>query len=283
MKNVTFTFLICLLTVSFLSGQSREKTIDQLKSLKDEARKIEESLMLPDKADVDRAKVENLDVFRILPREKYDIGSPIIRGGGAYYSFTSKLHSYDKIPQLELSGNQFSVGFAGADYGYIVDLGNISLSNVTNDNEAVDFLLNYKPPILEPEIRIEQRNSPVKESNGIKFQRRLAAVVGHTYILRSISFSQADVLVAFFVLRKDEDGSVIILWKKIKDFEKPILLYQTDAELTENIKKILEKNGFTGIAFDVKDGIVRINGRLERINEITNLITTLRTNGISYF
>lgn len=41
--------------------------------------------------------------------------------------------------------------------------------------------------------------------------------------LRSINFREADTLVALKVYRKDADGSLIIFWKTIKNFEKPLL------------------------------------------------------------
>lgn len=44
----------------------------------------------------------------------------------------------------------------------------------------------------------------------------------HTYILRSISYERFDVLVAFRMVRKDTDGSLILLWKKLKRIPHPV-------------------------------------------------------------
>jgi hypothetical protein len=41
--------------------------------------------------------------------------------------------------------------------------------------------------------------------------------------LRSINYSDSDVLVAFRVLRKDTDGSLIIAWKMLKEYPVPDL------------------------------------------------------------
>ena len=38
---------------------------------------------------------------------------------------------------------------------------------------------------------------------------------------RSISYDHSDVLVAFRVVRKDFDGSVVLLWKILKKYSKP--------------------------------------------------------------
>ena len=52
---------------------------------------------------------------------------------------------------------------------------------------------------------------------------RLAAVAGNTYALRSVNYDGSDVLVAFRVVRKDFDGSAVILWKLLAKYPKPEL------------------------------------------------------------
>src|SRR4051812_11937647 len=54
-------------------------------------------------------------IFKLLPRGMFADGKGLlddegsnplgIRGGGAYYSFTTDSHSYNKIPQIELQGD----------------------------------------------------------------------------------------------------------------------------------------------------------------------------------
>ncbi len=113
------------------------------------------------------------------------------------------------------------VGFAGADYGFIADLGEIPLTDITEETAEVNFLVNYKLPTNETEVSSETIKSHNYEANGLTYKRSVPAVVGHSYVLRAIIFVAADVLVAFKVHRKDTDGSLIILWKLIKNFEKP--------------------------------------------------------------
>ena len=52
---------------------------------------------------------------------------------------------------------------------------------------------------------------------------RLPVAVNGTYLLRSIDYSTSDVLVAFKVVRKDSDGSVILAWKLLKKYPVPQL------------------------------------------------------------
>lgn len=42
-------------------------------------------------------------------------------------------------------------------------------------------------------------------------------------MLRSVSYGDADTFVAFRVLRKDSDGSYVLLWKTLKKFPKPLM------------------------------------------------------------
>jgi hypothetical protein len=62
------------------------------------------------------------------------------------------------------------------------------------------------------------------ERENIIYKNRFPVTVGHTYVLRAISYDEADTLVAFKVHRKDTDGSLIIFWKPIKNYEKPLLV-----------------------------------------------------------
>jgi len=224
MKFAVLVFVFVLLCCSIALGQesTRDQKLQKINDLNNQIKTLEQEVMLPDAKDLKQAQKESFEVFRILPREKYD-HKLTIQGGGAYYSFTTKSHDYQKIAQIGLEQNNLRVGFAGADYGFIADLGETPLSNITKETGEVNFLANYKPPTNEPEIRIEQRKAWNYEANGFSYKSNLPALVGHTYVLRAISFHNADVLVAFKIQRKDADGSLIIFWKLIENFEKPLL------------------------------------------------------------
>jgi hypothetical protein len=60
--------------------------------------------------------------------------------------------------------------------------------------------------------------------DGINYKRRLAVEMNTTYLLRSINYGESDVLVALRVVRKDTDGSVIIVWKLLKKYSAPELV-----------------------------------------------------------
>jgi hypothetical protein len=214
---------------SSITAQTREKAIEQftdferkIEAVKKESQAIETLILQPDESDLVAAEQKNFKVSRLLPREKYDKDFFIVRGGGSYYSFTKQSHSYDQTPQIGLEQNTLKVGFYGASYGFIANLGVISLSELDEKTENLGYLLNYQVSTEETDARNEYRRISGKfEQGGINYTNRLPVSVGGSYVLRAISFDEADVLVAFKVYRQDADGSLIIFWKLIKNFDVP--------------------------------------------------------------
>ncbi len=229
MRIVLLSFFIAVL-FSTISAQTHQQALEEfaklkqkIEDIKKESSEIEKIILQPDKTDLTVAAQENVKVFRILPREKYDKDVFKVRGGGAYYSFTNESHSYDSIPQISLEQNFLKVGFYGASYGFLTDLGEIQLARIDTKTKGVNLLVNYQPPLELPKARIEQEKSRGFEAENVTYKNRLLAVVGHSYVVRAVSYGEADVLVAFKIYRKDVDGSLIIFWKLLENFEKPLL------------------------------------------------------------
>jgi hypothetical protein len=55
----------------------------------------------------------------------------------------------------------------------------------------------------------------------VTYKSRLPVEVNTTFLLRSINYDRTDILVAFRVVRKDADGSVILAWKLLKKYAIP--------------------------------------------------------------
>ena len=161
-------------------------------------------------------------IIRLLPRETYE-DKISVRGGGAYFSFSRLTHEYGYGSDLELSQHQLSVGFAGCDFGYLIDLGTVVLSSVTGSLAELQFLQDIKPVDgNEPANRKLQDDSMRGlNANGYFYSNQISRVaVGHTYALRSVNFGTSDVLVAFRIVGAEDDGSLTIAWKMIKQFPK---------------------------------------------------------------
>jgi hypothetical protein len=207
--------------------EDRGTLADEVGRRRAELAESERLLLAPSAEDLeahaDFLKQRNTGLVRLLPRETFD-GKVALRGGGAYYSFTRLTHEYGHGSDIELSQDHFSIGFAGANFGLLVNLGDVPLAGVTRETFGVRRLAEFEPPASEPKAREEQRRSAEGfQSEGFTYRRRLPVRLDDTYALRSIDYDRSDVLVAFRVVRKDSDGSVVLLWKLLKKYSKPRL------------------------------------------------------------
>ncbi len=225
--KVWLSVLCAGLAVSASYGQELERTqaVQEFEALKSKLATLEKPLLAVSAEDTvafaEFLKQPDSGLIRLLPREKYDARLEI-RGGGAYYSFTRLKHEYGRGSDIELSQEQFSVGFAGFNFGFLLALGDKPLEELTVDTSELRFLLEFKPPQIEPEIRaIQMQSGRGVEANGLTYKSYLPAKAGRTYALRSVDYENSDVLVGFRVVRQDTDGSMILLWKMLHKFPVP--------------------------------------------------------------
>lgn len=219
MRLILTALLVSFVLVTDSSGQgdSRDQRLREYNQLRTQLSSMEADILRPSQADLDLACEQGLQAIRLLPREKYE-NALTIRGGGAYYSFARATHEYGRGSDIELQRGHLSVGFAGADYGFIVELGDVEIAPILKHSPAVRFLLEYKPPRGETAIRSEQVRSRGFEEAGFRYSNRVPAVVGRSYALRSINFSSSDVLILFRIVREDADGSLVIFFKLLENF-----------------------------------------------------------------
>ena len=225
--------LLALQTLALAQSASREDILKQIEAKHAELQKLEQQLLMPSQEDFDAyaefLKQPNTGLTRLLPREIYDSSAHpekrmTIHGGGSYFSFTRLTHEYGWGTQIGLEQNEFNVSFAGADYGMIANLGDVPLESITLDHSAIKVLASYVPPEEEPRARAEYRRFATGDTiDGTIYKTRAQARINRTYALRGIHYSDSDVLVAFRVIRKEDDDSVIILWKLLKKYPKPEL------------------------------------------------------------
>jgi hypothetical protein len=179
----------------------------------------------------DFLKQSKTGLIRLMPRENYDWEAyttvPVqikIRGGGSYFSFFHRTHAYGYGSDLGLERNKLRVGFAGASYGMIADLGDVPIESISDQDSRFVFMSNYEPRSIEEEARAEfVKLRAGLTVDGNAYRSSVPAKSQNTYMLRSIDFRTSDVLVAFRVTRIDGDGSAIIAWKLLKTFPTPQL------------------------------------------------------------
>jgi hypothetical protein len=246
---MTRTFRLCFgLTLSlafcltiFAQNTSREALRDRIQAKRMELTELENEFLAPTAADRTQFATllaqPNTGLIRLLPRETYDADvvkniakTLTTKGGGAYYSFRRLTHEYGYGSDIELSSGHLSVGFAGADYGMLLKLGDIGLEDLTPQLPALRTLIEYTPAKTEADARVEHRKFQTGgEVQGFIYKSRLPLEINTTYVLRSINYRgssiniypDSDIVVGFRVVRKDTDDSVIIAYKVLKDFSAP--------------------------------------------------------------
>ncbi len=220
--------LIMLLGLSSSAfAQDRQELVKKINSLMKKLRDKERQFLQPSDADLATFAVflrqPDTGLTRLMPREKYD-GKLITRGGGAYFSFTRLEHEYGYGSDISLQQGELSVGFAGASFGFMAALGDAPLESVTTDHAGVRYLAEFVAPNKEPEAREQYRlGRPGISVNGFTYLSRVQTSVNTTYVLRSVDYNSSDVLVAFRIVRKDDDGSMILLWKILNKYPVPQL------------------------------------------------------------
>ncbi|HYP30189.1 MAG TPA: hypothetical protein VE262_26015 [Blastocatellia bacterium] len=233
MMNLRRSIFAMILTSVIFAGpssaaaqtESRAEVEKKIEALRAQLSRLEKEFLEPSAED--RAafaaflRQPDTGLTRLLPREKY--GQKLtIPGGGYVYSFRRLTHEYGYGSDISLEQDRFKVGFAGADYGFFVNLGDIPLQGVTLDHPGLQYLVEYKVPASPGEMHREKRRAgSLFEANGFKYGDSVAAVNNTTYALRSIEPQDADTLIAFRVVRRDADGSLTLLWKVLKRFPAP--------------------------------------------------------------
>lgn len=241
MKKISITtgalITLLLAAVSGLAqAQSRADMLKELEAKRQELSVLENRFLSASNEDqatyADFLRQPDTGLIRLLPREKFESfvhkknkKGITIPGGGAYYSFTLLTHEYGWGSDIQLQQGQLSTGFAGANYGALVSLGDTPLENISLATPAAQVLVEHFPPTEEPNTRIEQRKWDKGETiAGTTYKRELPLTANTTYLVRSVDYHTSDVLVAFRVVRVDTDESAVIVWKLLKKYPTPNLV-----------------------------------------------------------
>ncbi|MEO7507311.1 MAG: hypothetical protein ABIZ95_08770 [Pyrinomonadaceae bacterium] len=228
----TFTRRLTLLIVMFCvlaipttaQKVSREQLAEELTALRQQMAVIDKALLAPGAEDLLKyaafTQGSESGVIRLMPRGNPPLVSSI-REGGAYYSFTDRSHEYGAGSAIALENDHFLTGFAGANFGFLKMIGDVRLEALTTESESVRALVNFVPPQSEAGARVEQGKFHARSD--ALYVDRLEAKVDQTYVVRSVSYGHSDTMTAFRVVRKDTDGSLIMVWKMLRRYPVPQL------------------------------------------------------------
>jgi len=144
-------------------------------------------------------------------------------GVAASYSFTRLNHSPWRA-DLKLKNGDFEVAFGPEVIGAITTLGDVPIDSLTADSTGVNILGTYAPPSDRKKAQSEYEHFKGGLTlAGYTFQTQVAIHENTTYALRSIAYGESDLLVAIRVVKQNDDGSVLLLWKRIDKFSTPKL------------------------------------------------------------
>jgi len=156
---------------------------------------------------------------------------PGFGGYASLYSFSKEKHGNGLNgyvdarlgwAELRLLNGRFVTGFTGESLGVFVALGDVDLDSVTPATYGVTGLANIIPPAdFFEAATLSRRNRAGFALERFRYGSSLPVADNTTYVLRSTSNKRADVLVAFRVIRVEENGSVTLVWRKLKVYPKP--------------------------------------------------------------
>jgi hypothetical protein len=226
-----------------------------------EDRKRIKALMTPNPEDVAKyrefLKQDDTGIFRLY--SDYDCTSKglisVADGcanqvhNGSQHSFRGSNYFFD----IKYNhGNLVGIGFFSHDI--LADLGDVSLEELTVDSRGVNYLNSLAPANAFKAAGEQFRKIAVGfESDGVRFSRSVVPQLDHTYAMRIIAFDnkdplwsrmtgrnpdplvwkfksvqsdrRTDVIVAFRIVRLEQDGNVTLLWKRLSSKKAPVISF----------------------------------------------------------
>ena len=140
------------------------------------------------------------------------------RGGGAYYSFATRLNDYDREPDIELDDRTLQTSFYGGTTGILIDIGETDAESppLTEKSKPVDVLDDVWSVLWKDLTKANDRASEFDAlCRGGRLTGRASAVVGHTYLLRAILTNEHDHLVEFTIVDEDQRGPILV-WRILR-------------------------------------------------------------------
>ncbi len=163
-------------------------------------------------------------------------------GNGSAYSFRVENYRIRHLADLAFKDNILYSG-GRLTLSAMVNLGNKDINLITQNSESVKKITELMPE-TEFDIVVKQVERLKKgiTVNSLFFSNKLSAEKNSTYILRSIAFGgnnfvavkgftynefdydkRRDIIIAFRVVEKNDDGSIVLLWKELRNEKAPKL------------------------------------------------------------
>ena len=162
-------------------------------------------------------------------------------GGGSGFSFRTGTHRQWLLADLIYDGRYF-IAFGEFSQGFMTHLPHISIESVNLRADGIRFISDFIPA-KQPDAVSAQNQKFVEglRDGNFTYAKLLPVSEDGIYVLRSIAYrgrairrslggveyneldfdKRADIIAAFRVVRRSNDGSVTILWKELRRTESP--------------------------------------------------------------
>lgn len=153
---------------------------------------------------------------------------------GSAYSFTERDYEFKLLADIFLEKDNFRIRKFET-LSFLTDLGDVPLENLTLAASGIREMAEFVPSLDKKQV-IAQAGIATKGFQIGKYVYKTSRPLkeNSTYALRSITYRfenenvsvktrRVDIVVVFRVVRKHEDGSVIILWKELQRRDAPRL------------------------------------------------------------
>jgi hypothetical protein len=166
--------------------------------------------------------------------------TPQVTGAGSLYSVKlseipdyvlfSSILFYVGQSEIHFTGDKFVVG-NDSTLSIISEIGDARLAEINLKSEAFRFLTEYNP--AKSKTALTQQTAELEKgigSGGFLYSNSAKAKLNSVYVLRTVAFRKdersfwnKDTYVAFKIVGQETDGSIIFVWKRLKEKDAPVL------------------------------------------------------------
>lgn len=200
-------------------------------------------------------KQKDTGISRMFPDTKCDTGltvtveelercskNPLVKGSGSRYSIklnwipsdypVGMIYLYFIKSDIYFNGGSLLFGNESTQ-SIVSEIGDVNLNEVTLTSPAGKFLVDFKPS--KSKTKFQQQTKILEKgvtANGYLYSTFVPVKLNSSYIFRSIAFSSelysgdfwnTDLYIAFKIVGQEDDGSIIFIWKKLKEKRAPYL------------------------------------------------------------
>lgn len=166
--------------------------------------------------------------------------TPQVIGGGSLYSVKlsaipeyvlfSRIMFYVGQSDIHFTGDKFVVG-NDSTLSIISEIGDAPLAEVSLKSEAFRFLTEYNP--AKTKTALARQTAELERGigdGGFLYSNSAKIKLNSVYVLRTVAFRKdersfwnKDTYVAFKIVGQENDGSIIFVWKRLKEKDAPAL------------------------------------------------------------